>query len=238
LKTLKRNVSGVILFFFLLTSCSKEYYAISSGLTDFQEETIVYFKEIALGVEFGNSSDITRRWKSNMKIYVGGELKPVLMIELKNIIHEINTLSGNGFSVSLTDSLSSNFYIFLGSGADYGRLFPSSQLQISNNLGLFNINWDANSNIYKGRMYVDIFKTTEKEQRHLLREELTQALGLAKDSNRYTDSIFQQDWTVVTKYSNIDKELIRLLYHPLLKSGLNATQVEKLLVEILMAENL
>lgn len=237
MKTLRHNVLGTILFVFLLSSCSKENDVLPLGLSSFQEETIEYFKEIALGFEFGNSTEITRRWETEMKIYVGGELKPVLMDELKNIIEEINKLSGSGFSIALSDSVSSNYYLFLGSGAEYGRLFPSSLSQINTNYGLFNISWDANSNIYKGRMYVDIFKTSEQTQRHLTREELTQSLGLGKDSYKYRESIFQQDWTLVTAYAKIDKELIRLLYHPSLKSGLDATQVEKVLKEILVAEN-
>ena len=86
-------------------------------------------------------------------------------------------------------------------------------------------------------MYVDTERPNKTEQRHLLREELTQALGLAKDSGRYPKSIFQQSWTSTTEYLDIDKELIRLLYHPSLRTGLDARQLEELLIEILLAEN-
>ena len=51
------------------------------------------------------------------------------------------------------------------------------------------------------------------QQKHLLREELTQALGFPNDSYKYEDSIFQQRWTEVTEYSILDKEIIRLHYN-------------------------
>ena len=85
-------------------------------------------------------------------------------------------------------------------------------------------------------MYVDIQRANAQEQMHLLREELTQSLGLGKDSEKYPNSIFQSSWTQTTEYLPIDRELIRLLYHPEMKIGLNDIAVEELLIEILQNE--
>lgn len=85
-------------------------------------------------------------------------------------------------------------------------------------------------------MYVDIFRAEPVAQRHLLREELTQSLVLARDSSKYPKSIFQQSWTTTTTFAAIDKEVIRLLYHPRIKSGFTASEVEVLLTEILLTE--
>jgi|TARA_B110000881_G_C18446723_1_gene448858 hypothetical protein len=85
-------------------------------------------------------------------------------------------------------------------------------------------------------MYVDIFRANEQAQWHLLREELTQSLGLAQDSERYLNSIFQINWTIISSYSQIDKDIIRLLYHPNMKVGLNENEVDLLLRSILLNE--
>jgi hypothetical protein len=85
-------------------------------------------------------------------------------------------------------------------------------------------------------MYVDIVRANAVEQKHLLREELTQSLGLAKDSNKYPESIFYADWTTTNKYANIDRDLVRLLYHPEMAVGLTETQVEETLTEIILSE--
>ena len=63
-------------------------------------------------------------------------------------------------------------------------------------------------------MYVDIERTSTNDgQKHLLREELTQSLGLCNDSYDYPESIFYQGWTETTEYAEIDKELIQMLYN-------------------------
>jgi hypothetical protein len=63
-------------------------------------------------------------------------------------------------------------------------------------------------------MYVDVVRTTDEEaQKHLLREELTQSLGLTNDSWKYPESIFYQGWTTTTTYTEMDKRLIDLLYN-------------------------
>ena len=85
-------------------------------------------------------------------------------------------------------------------------------------------------------MYVDIFRANEQGQLHLLREELTQSLGLGQDSERYLNSIFQINWTITSSYSQIDKDIIRLLYHPNMKVGLNENEVDLLLRSILINE--
>jgi hypothetical protein len=63
-------------------------------------------------------------------------------------------------------------------------------------------------------MYVDIIRAKEDDaQKHLLREELTQSLGLFNDSYKYDNSIFYQGWTTTTEYAPIDRELIDMLYN-------------------------
>ena len=66
---------------------------------------------------------------------------------------------------------------------------------------------------------------TQKERSHLIREELTQSLGLMNDSNKYKDSIFYQEWTDIAEYSEIDKAVIKLLYQKKIEPGMSKEQV-------------
>jgi len=61
---------------------------------------------------------------------------------------------------------------------------------------------------------------TQQERSHLIREELTQSLGLFQDSWRYPGSIFYQGWTDITEYSDLDRATIRLLYDSRLAPGM------------------
>ena len=170
-------------------------------------------------------------------MFVGGEPSTELLAELENIITEINDLATDGFTIKIVnDSLQSNYYIFLGSGTKYAEMFPNQLSLINSNWGLFWVYWNAQNHFTSGRMYVDIIRANSVEQKHLLREEFTQSLGLAKDSPLYMESIFQSEWTTINEYATIDKDLIRLLYHPEMKAGLNENQVDQVLRDILINE--
>ena len=229
------------LYFFILiiflSSCDTDEDIIAPKLDEYDLEVISYFKEIALGFEFGSSSQITRKWCSDLKVFIGGETNSILLEELDNIISEISSLATDNFNMEIvSDSSLSNYYLYFGKGEDYANLFPSQSSYVNSNWGLFSIWWNSVNCLNRGHMYVDIYRADDKGQKHLLREELTQSLGLAKDSNKYQNSIFQSSWTTTTSFSQIDKDLIRLLYHPEMQTGLNESEVDVLLRHIILNE--
>ena len=223
----------------LISSCSKDDDDILPGfiLSEYEIAVIDYFKDIALGFEFGNTSNITRKWNSEMKVFIGGEPSFELLAEFEKIRTEINELKTDGFNVTVVDdSLQSNYYIFFGSGTKYAEMFPDEANLVNSNWGLFYLLWNGQNQFYSGHMYVDIIRANSIEQKHLLREEFTQSLGFARDSQLYMESIFQSDWTTTIEYAPIDQDLIRLLYHPEMSVGLNELEVDNALREILSSE--
>jgi hypothetical protein len=233
-KIVLKNFYKLILLFSIL-SCSEDE-DISLNLNEYDLEVISYFKDIALGFEFGSASEVTRKWCSELKIFIGGDVSTELSEELNKIVNEIENLTTDNLSIQIVnDSSLSNYYIYFGSGEKYASIFPSQENYINSNWGLFSV-WWTNNCIDRGHMYVDIFRANNTEQKHLLREEFTQSLGLAKDSNRYPFSIFQSSWTRTLTYTDLDKDLIRLLYHPKMKTGLDVIRVDEKLREILLSE--
>jgi hypothetical protein len=233
----------LLLFLFILialSSCSKDDENIilpESEFSEYEINVIDYFKDVALGFEFGNASRITRKWNSEVNIYIGGEANDELTNELEKIKTEINELATDGFKVNIVNNSSqSNYYIFFGNGDDYAQLYPSQANLVDSNWGLFSVYWNSQNQLKSGHMYVDINRANLAEQKHLLREELTQSLGLARDSQEYPESIFQSAWTNTTNYALIDSDLIRLLYHPDMSIGLTKAQVDVVLKEILISE--
>lgn len=230
-----------LLYFFALSifiaSCSKENEVVAPRLSGYNESVVSYFKEIALGFEFGTASEITRRWEGPMKIFVGGKPTPELLTELNRIIVEINDLTTTSFFVqTINDSTQSNFYIYFGSADSFARKFPVVSPFVAANYGLFNVYWEGSNELTKGYMYVDIFRPNQTEQKHVLREELTQSLGLGRDSDLYPESIFLQSFSIKTDYAKIDRDLVRLLYHPKMRIGMDRNEVDAALQSILLAE--
>lgn len=235
-------MKNITLFFTLLifiSGCSKSaVIPQEKELSAYDEEVIAYFEEVALGFEFGSASKVTRKWgDKSMKIFVGGKPTNALSLELEKVRNEINGLATDGFKVEIVkDSSLANYYLFFGSGAEYAKIKPSQKTLVETNWGLFSVFWNGNNDLTSGYMYVDLFRPDANAQKHLLREELTQSLGLARDAEKYDDSIFQQRWTLTNNYAAIDRELIRLLYHPKMVSGLNPQQSKDTLRAILLSE--
>ena len=219
----------------VVSSCSDTGTGVDDELTEDQEIAISYFKEIALGFEFGNATDVTRKWNRDVLIFTGGEKDDALLNELDEIIDELNELiSRDDIELRLTaDSTQSNFYIYLGPGSSFGEIFPPAANFVNSNFGLFFVNFNASDFITSARMYVDTERPAPLNQLHLLREELTQALGMAQDSPRFQDSIFQINYSgTATEYNKYDKAVIQMLYHPQMQTGLFEAEVDPVLRDI------
>jgi hypothetical protein len=179
----------------------------------FSKEERDYFNEVALSSEFSDDDNgQVCRWKNDMKIYVTGEKSEELMNELDRIVDELNDLI-DPININIVSTRSeSNFVILFGSQEEYHLLDPDSKDLTKHNWGMFSVN--GGSEIRKGEMYVDIYRCKSLDgQKHLLREELTQSLGLFDDSYKYENSIFQQRWTETTEFAPIDRQLINMLYN-------------------------
>lgn len=223
-------------FAFLLLSffgCSKdeeEQPTPSDSLTAEQ----AYFLEVSLQNEFGSSPNVIKKWTNDIKLFLPDTNYTILNKELYNIIAELNNLSTTTKIYRIDNQAEANFIVYFGSGTAYAEKYePNAANYINNNFGLVWIYWNTGYEIYKGSIYVDVFRTTQQDcQRHLLREELTQGLGLLNDSFRYPESIFYQGWTCTTSYAEIDKKMIQYHLNPLIKPGMTRTRVIEILKQL------
>ncbi len=223
----------------IISSCSEEEEIFRDPeLTSYELEIISYFKEVALGYEFGDASNIVRKWEasSTMSIYVAGNPSDTLLNRLQLTITEINGLATDGFQIEIvSDSSRSNCYVFFGSASDFIARFPETSDLAKENTGLFTV-WHNNNIINRARIFINTQRPTSAQQQSIVMEEITQAIGIGRDSPRYSNSIFfetNSDPGFATEYSSIDQEVIRLLYHPKMRVGLHSFSVDQVLRSIL-----
>jgi hypothetical protein len=100
---------------------------------------------------------------------------------------------------------------------------------VPTNYGFFWTNWNADGEIYWARVLISTTDITEQERAHLIREELTQSLGLMNDSYAHADSVFYQEWTDVTQYSPADTRVIGMLYSDLVSPDMTREQAAEAL---------
>ncbi len=196
----------------------------------FTQAQIDYFMEIALGSEWGNSDQLIRKWNQNLRIKVAGTRTNEDIAALNTVIGEINGLiNGSGVQLTLDDN-NPNVEIIYASQTEFRRIEPNYAPGSS---GFFRTFWDRGV-INRARILItDSNRVSQRERSHVIREELTQIMGLVRDSWRYQDSIFYQGRSDVNQYSADDRALIQLLYLTSIQPGMSQSQVASALQTVL-----
>lgn len=190
-------------------------------------EEINYFQEIAFGAEFSDNSSIIRKWQGDLRIKVIGSPNSEDLKTLKTVINEINNLT-SGINLKIVDN-QANVKIHFVPVSEFRRYEPNYQ---SGNYGYAWINWKQNNIINSANILITTTGVNQQERSHLIREELTQSLGLIRDSYKHKNSIFYQPWTDTNQYSHLDKTVIEILYRPEIRPGMTRTQVVSFLKSI------
>ena len=183
------------------------------------KEEISYFLEVAMGTEYEGSSPTIKKWDTDIRIKVIGSPTTDDLKSLKIVMDEINALTLGNVNLSY-DANNPNLEIYFVPISQFAKYEPSYKPL---NYGFCWVGWN-NDVIYKSRILISTVGITQKERSHLIREELTQSLGLMRDSDGYANSIFYSRWTDSIEYSEIDKALIKMLYQPEIRPGM--TQAE------------
>jgi hypothetical protein len=188
---------------------------------EYTQEQIRYFMEVAIGAEYSNvkSAAKVRKWQEDLRIQVLGTPTNADLETLKTVVSEINELTNGTIRLQLVTT-NPNVTIHFAPEWKFKQLEPNYQ---PINYGYFWTQWN-NDTITSANILITSKQVTQKERSHLIREELTQALGLMQDSNRYADSMFYQPWTDVTQYSSLDRALIKMLYNPEIRPGMSQAQ--------------
>jgi uncharacterized protein YgiM (DUF1202 family) len=185
---------------------------------DATSTSLDYFLEVALGSEFGASDPRVRKWKDPVRIKVIGSPTAEDRWTLTRVVSELRGLTN--LDISLVDR-DANVEMYFAPQSQFSRIEPNYRPR---NSGFF-WTWWNNYEINRARILISTTEVNQRERAHLIREEVTQALGLMRDSDRYSDSIFYQRWTDVTEYSELDKAVIRMLYQPQVRPGMTRSQV-------------
>ena len=231
---LKKTFRYSVLLLILLVSACKTVKDDPTPIGNGLNEAQLYFLSIAFGTEFGGASPVIRKWATDVKIYMADSTYQELNQELNLVINELNGLIETISIRRVNTREESNLVLYCGNADNFVRDYePATQNVVKNNFGLFWVYWNNQQELIRGNVFVDTQRTQGVScQRHLLREELTQSLGIMQDSGQFADSIFQQSWTCTNTYAAIDAMVIKLLYHPSVKPGMSKQQVTAIIKKL------
>ncbi|EKE00125.1 MAG: hypothetical protein ACD_22C00089G0007 [uncultured bacterium] len=194
-------------------------------VTTSQQDILNYFIEIAFGHEYNggtsNQAVLVKWTKPKVTIKTYGDFNQYLTNCLDQVILDFNDISVTTDLVINKDSGDINLYL-----VPKDRFLSIEPNYVAGNDGYFWMLWDDTYAITSSTILINSdYPDKDKERCHLIREELTQSMGLAKDSDRYEDSIFYGPWRTTLTYADIDKELIKILYSSDLKPGMTVEEV-------------
>ena len=203
--------------------CPQEFTGTHCESPVYSTETLAYFFEVALGSEFGDfSTSIIRKWQSDLTLELHGQPTMGDLEELDRVIAEINDLQ-SAVRLVITDS-NGNVQLHFTTPDEFSLIEPN---YVPGNDGFFWTYWFG-AHIVRAHIFVNI-EQQDVFRNHLMREELTQSLGLMNDSNRYEDSIFYQPWSDTDEFSSLDQALIQILYRDDVRAGMNREALMEIL---------
>jgi hypothetical protein len=227
-----------LLVILVLVYIYKEETKINYTPSGYELKLINYFKDVTLNSEFDDSPHKIIKWNKPMFLYVLKENPCEEQIEtIQKTVDDINELATDGFRIELTeDSNKKNSILYLLNKKKAIKLDSSFFEGIKENFsGLTEAEFQwSDYSIIKSKIFINEEEFLQLQKVAIL-EEVTQSIGLMNDSKTYTESVFYQNKSEedsVRAYSNIDRDIIKLLYHPKMKSGLNGEQVDRVIMRI------
>ena len=227
---------GYVLFKMYSSNKKIENYQFS----DEELEIVETFKGITLNPYIGNPNR-TAKWKNDIFLYVENLDSPNHIPDyVKLTIENINNLvQESNFKVNLTQNQKdSNVMVYIGERLDVMKLdFELMDETDDEPLGLALVTiLDRNNTIYRCRIYIESGATYE-EQFSTFLEEMMHCIGFVGHTENPKSILFEErDEMNITEYNDFDASLIRLLYHPEMYTGLNASGVEKAAKKIFINE--
>lgn len=203
----------ILVFLSIVTGCidSVEYQNTPSEAQNvFNQTEVSYFEETALGYEYGDSPQVVFRWeKKTVIIHTMGNPDSASLSCLNQAIADFNGISSH---IKLIPDAQQDPDIIMYFIPE--QSFPQYEPNYKPiNMGWFYTYSRQDCSLVNATILISTTGLSPYERCHLIREELTQSMGIARDSDRYPDSIFYQNWTSTITYSEMDSRIISMLYN-------------------------
>lgn len=193
----------------------------------FDYEEVSYYVDVAIGSEHGGLSPVVHKWTEEIVVHVSGEAGPVDRRELDHVIDGLNRLRDGPRIRTTAQKESANLRVRFAPESTFAEILPQ---YVPGNRGFFWLHTDSSEAISQATVLIDNTDAISQVTRnHLIREELTQALGLPRDPPEYPESIFGPHGPTPTEYASIDRTVIRIHDFPEIRPGMTEDSVWKIL---------
>ncbi len=194
------------------------------------DAVILYFNEVCLDAEFVNSGNPTvlQKWTSPIYYTVYGSPTKTDLNKLSTFAAWLNTIDGFPGMQQATAASGCNMRIHFG---DHNAMIQTMGSNFAGMDGAVTFWYNGANQIYDATIFyrTDIAQNTRNS---VILEEIYNGLGPIQDTSLRKDSIIYAGFSTPQALTEVDELILRLLYDPRLKCGMDAAQCEQIIRKI------
>ena len=190
------------------------------------EDVILYFREVVLAAEFVSGGDpaVVQKWVEPIRYSIEGPCTAEDLQVLESFRLWLNDLEGFPGMEEAADPGQANLRIRFCAGSEI-PFYMGDPFQGMDGAVTF---WYAENEIYDA----DICYSTDVDQQtrnSVILEEIYNGLGPVQDTGLRLDSIIYSGFSVPQQLTAVDELILRLLYHPDMRCGMDGAACEELI---------
>lgn len=189
------------------------------------------FKTIVLSKD-QTGMPVIKKWVIPIRYKIYGPAEEYMVKEVDSTFSQLKALTGLDIAKT-NDADEVNFYILIGKAADFSEIIPSNTMQYYNQYGGFHYRFNNKAEIYNA---LDLITAesygTRQDVRYNIKKGIVRQFGFFTPTESKPGSLFYSQNNGKLKFDKYDSALIRLLYSPAFKPGMNIPQVDEVLSKI------
>lgn len=188
------------------------------------EDVISYFNEVCLDAEFtdGGDASLVQKWTIPISYRIYGEYSPEDLEVIKGFEDWLNTLEGFPGMGEALEGTEENLSVYFCEGAEFEDHLGEQYVGLDGGITYW---YDGDNQIYDA--IICYRKDMDRQTRNsVILEEIYNGLGPVQDTELRPDSLIYAGFSTPQALTDIDRLLLRLLYHPDITCGMDAAQCE------------
>ena len=191
------------------------------------EDIILYFNEVCLDAEYSSSGNpnVIQKWTQPIRYSILGDPTETDLQVLEGFALWLNQVEGFPGIYPADDSEAANLRIHF---CDQDTLISTLGSNFSYADGGVTFWYTSANSIYDATICCRT-DLSQHLRNSVILEELYNGLGPAQDTELRKDSLISADYSEPQALTAVDELILRLLYHPDMKCGMNAAECEEVI---------
>lgn len=208
---------GVFMVALAQAACGDDLAQAAYG-DDYEGQVRDWAGDVLLGIEFGQSAQISRRWTESptLSLFSGNAEHSALVDEVVADVDSVLQRASLSVQRGPDRDSSADIKVYFVDFDDFAEIAEREEIAVvPGNVGQFYVRWNDNQSLISAVVLIARDRLAGSQLRHFAYEELTQVLGTLNDSPIFEDSVFYSSSRgdgAAQRLSAEDRWLLEFLY--------------------------